>query len=222
MGASTEWRLDDRTAHLFAGPLQGRVLLSPARSHFLLDQWNGREAISFAVLSTGGPSAKSSSNFELQEVYVRGTDLVARYAQTPPHQISPQIYWRADHLPKHRAVKIEMVLSMQTELLDSDPQVSVLSGVLQDAELLRANSLDRPRFEKMTPPAHATEGLAIQSHDTVSKELLFVFRNESIGISYAQMVHHRRSAARFLCPQPQSTGRGGSRSPLENSHVQKG
>src|SRR5207248_6628861 len=98
MGASTEWRLDDRTAHLFAGPLQGRVLLSPARSHFLLDQWNGREAISYAVFSSSRTSAKSSTSFELDVFYVRATYLVARDAPTAALPISSPIYWSTDHL----------------------------------------------------------------------------------------------------------------------------
>lgn len=70
------------------------------------------------------------------DAYVRGTDLVATYGETPSLRLRSQIYWRwlpaaefTPDLAEHVAVAFELVLSSNTSLLDSDPQSSVHTQV---------------------------------------------------------------------------------------------
>ena len=62
---------------------------------------------------------------QLVETYERGTDLVASYEPTPPDEVQPSIYWRERADAATGSEGLELVLSMQTNLLHSDPLVSV-------------------------------------------------------------------------------------------------
>ena len=48
--------------------------------------------------------------------YVRGTDLIASYDGTAHSHLSPQMYWRA--MDRQRAFGVELIVSVQTSLLD--------------------------------------------------------------------------------------------------------
>lgn len=80
----------------------------------------------------GGGSSKESAT----DVYVRGTDLVATYDESAERPIRAQAYWRRleagqfceGHLDSV-LVAIELVLSVNTSLLDSDPQATIETSV---------------------------------------------------------------------------------------------
>ncbi|HTN76942.1 MAG TPA: hypothetical protein VL096_16905 [Pirellulaceae bacterium] len=61
----------------------------------------------------------------LVEAYQRGVDLVATYAQLSERTIRPQVYWR--YLESAEMPGLELILSAQTSLLDSQPQTRVES-----------------------------------------------------------------------------------------------
>lgn len=64
------------------------------------------------------------------DYYVRENDLVVTYEQTPPRTVRPQLYWRyvCCELPGNQRVHgAEVVISVQTDLLDSQPQTLVRS-----------------------------------------------------------------------------------------------
>lgn len=64
------------------------------------------------------------------ETYVRGTDLVTTQPATPERPTRVQVYWRRWHdLPQQISAALEMIISVQTHLLDSDPTVVVESCV---------------------------------------------------------------------------------------------
>src|SRR4051812_32967008 len=54
----------------------------------------------------------------LVESYIRGQDCIANYAPIPPDQVQPQIYWRGSFDAEDNIASLEMILSMQTSLLD--------------------------------------------------------------------------------------------------------
>lgn len=81
------------------------------------------------------PHPPSTDGEQLGEAYVRATDLIASYAQTPPRTAHPQVYWRL--LSRDDARGIELIVSMQTSLLDSNPRLHIVSAY-PPAELLQA------------------------------------------------------------------------------------
>ena len=111
----------------------------------------------------------SSSNEPTAEHYVRGSDLIATYLQTPDRTVRPQLYWRAFQAPQ---TGVELVVSMQTSLLESRPMVSV-GSTLCDGELFR---FDGTEF-------HA----ACESVDTDAH--LVVFRANGASFSYVEIIH---------------------------------
>jgi hypothetical protein len=175
-GANT-WEMLAASARLCRGPLAGRVVFNDLGVNFLLDQWQGR-ALERAVLHTSGPTAKSFA-LQLSETYIRGGDLIATFARTPPHQIAPQIYWRAKEFPASSAIGVEMILSMQTDLLDSDPHATVTSA-MAGAEYFYASSLSKASLTKLGNEDFECPG---------SAENLFLMRDARWGLSYSEMVH---------------------------------
>ncbi len=84
-------------------------------------------AAEMRLLRIGGPAENARWQPELVESYVRGQDCIATFAPTQPSQVQPQIYWRGIQSDQPFACGIEVMLSMQTSLLDSDPALHVVS-----------------------------------------------------------------------------------------------
>jgi hypothetical protein len=176
------WRIEGEQAQLFCGRLLGRVEFASVGVHFATDTWNGALADQLSVLFTRGPV--NAFPLELHDWYVRGRDLVAQFEKTPAQRISPQIYWRAEDLKEFSAARVEMILSMQTELLDSAPQAQVHS-FSHGGELWHADSIAKPNFQPLARESHGLEFVAQRN----SHEQLFVFRDGERRVSYAQLVH---------------------------------
>src|SRR5687767_15109743 len=95
--AAGRWQIEAEQARLVSGPLVGRVEFKSVGIHFQAEKWNGAPAESFQVLFTRGPfqDPLDTVRLVLDEWYVRGGDLVARFQQMPPDQIAPEFYWQA-------------------------------------------------------------------------------------------------------------------------------
>ena len=64
------------------------------------------------------------------ETYVRGTDLVTTHPATTERPTRVQLYWRRWHdVPASISAVLELIVSVQTHLLDSDPTVVIESRV---------------------------------------------------------------------------------------------
>jgi hypothetical protein len=181
-GLPIEWRLAERTAALSCGPLTGRVEFGARGTRFLVESWDGRPIGNWTALATQGPPATGERN-EIADSYIRGPDLVVTFAKRPPFQFAPQIYWRASEHQAFRAVQIELMFSIQTELLDSDPE-SCVTSLARDAALFHADDLAAAAFTPL-PLAGTPRSFARDSSPTH----LFVFRSRALGVSYAEMVH---------------------------------
>ncbi|MCG8449771.1 MAG: hypothetical protein MI725_09355, partial [Pirellulales bacterium] len=72
------------------------------------------------VTANSAPLATNSTN----EFFVRGNDLVTNFAQTNEQPFSCQIYWRAT-LQNSGVILLDTIISVQTELLESFPQIAV-------------------------------------------------------------------------------------------------
>jgi len=66
--------------------------------------------------------------------YVRGTDLVASYQPSADWPYSPQIYWRANALESIDGLigSLSLLVSVQTHLLETHPQVAVTTHLEAD------------------------------------------------------------------------------------------
>lgn len=71
------------------------------------------------------PSARSA--LVLADCYVRGADVVATYEQLPGAEVQPQLYWRLLEHPELAAIGVQVLISMQTSLLHSEPRCTVAS-----------------------------------------------------------------------------------------------
>ncbi len=102
-------------------------------------RWRGSMLPELRLLRVSSIS-RGDEDHQLEDVYVRGQDVVASYAETDRNPVHMQVYWRISPPPDGESgVVLEAIVSAQTPLLDSDPRVeisSVLSG--RDWHTLRA------------------------------------------------------------------------------------
>src|SRR6476660_6646009 len=135
------WTLEGSKASFTCGPLLGCVRLGHLVSGVLGKTWNGQACDAFAILQLAIPLTEDGPRPELVDVYVRGGDLVATYARTPPLTVAPQIYWRLSFAERMQAVAIEVVLSMNTDLLESQP-FSAINTVGFECNLFHSSELN--------------------------------------------------------------------------------
>jgi hypothetical protein len=174
------WRIEESGAQLNCGPLQAFAVSAAENPVLFVRNWNGQAVSMVAVLCSKGPQHRTE-RLHVAERFVRGTDLVECCSPVGPHRITPQIYWRASFEERFAAARIELILSAQTELLDSVPTWTIESCVLR-ARRFYTSDLRHSRFEDLSSAAKTCD-----TKD--SSEHLFVFRHEQLGFSYAQMVH---------------------------------
>lgn len=137
-----------------------------------------------------------SEGEQLEEAYVRGSDVVATYRQGPGRSTRPQIYWRYINRGTYGQA-IELLVSTQTDNLESDPRVAIASSVnclsLWHLACQNANSLDELRIGD-TP-------LRLTEQDTLP---LLLARNVTNEVSYGEIIYpsdfagvgiHRRGGA---------------------------
>jgi hypothetical protein len=174
--AEQPWRLDARTASLRLARLSAVVRpLEPALGLCEL-RIDGRP-ISAACSPLGvelNDGAQRPSPAVVDE-YVRGGDLVATYADCPARELRSQIYWRASsHRTEGAIAAIELVISVQTSLLDSSPRLATRSTL------------------------NADEAYCVSSADNASQieggmSSCYLYRLAATPFSYAEMVHPAQS-----------------------------
>ncbi len=116
------------------------------------------------------------------DLYVRGQDLIASYAQTASRPFAPQVYWRAvptRALPALAAV--EVIVSVQTDLLDSRPRIDART-TLAASEVLRNADTQCEEFIAVgsgsaAPPAEAEAAPAC-----------VLYRLTDGDVSYAELI----------------------------------
>jgi hypothetical protein len=146
----------------------------------VVTKWAERPTPGISVLCSAGP-VEAAGQLQVFERYVRGNDLVVSCLPAGPHQITPHVYWRAKFCREFNASRIELVLSAQTDLLDSGPAWHINSFV-REATLLHCDIREHRQVEDISA--------VVKTFDAAdSTEHLFLFRAQSLGITYAQMVH---------------------------------
>jgi hypothetical protein len=119
-----------------------------------------------------------------QEAYVRGADLIATYAECPEPEMRTQIYWRTA-APSQPGVlaAIELLVSVQTSILDSCPRLETRSTLLADEILRLADPVAGP-FVTLAPPPISGE-----PSEPCGGPRCYLFRLASSAYSYAEMIY---------------------------------
>lgn len=119
------WKYQRPAAELKCGSLAARVDVSQPQLgvHGLRLH---AQSISGHLLSLK-PSEVAAWPATLADAYIRGGDLVATYEPTKDWPYAPTIYWRAEQAAAgHGALAaLSLLVSIQTNLLDTHPQVHV-------------------------------------------------------------------------------------------------
>jgi hypothetical protein len=129
------------------------------------------------------PELNSSDATTQLDAWVRDRDLVATYAETDKRRTRGQIYWRVQPHGPADSHAIELVVSVQTSLLDSDPALSVRTRA-SASEVLRL----------IDPQAHVAAPVDSREAEPASfcdpaTPACFVLRLPVDGLSYVEMVH---------------------------------
>lgn len=191
--ASTEspWQIvSDDAAVLTLGPLVARVQFDPLGVRWQVVSWHGQLSDFLGAMITAGPGPRPP-RLVLGEAYVRGSDLIASYAPQPDYPFTPHFRWQATWHPAHGAVQIELIVSVQTDQLDSRPEATVTSFAVQ-SQIFSAATLDAEALVELPPPGvHEIRAEETRQH-------LVLFRQEALGVSYAEMVHSSDFVRRTL------------------------
>jgi len=151
------WRLDGNTARLDAPMLQGKLSLDRPQEGLREIVLGGTARRHDTLLSL----VNSPADLHIAEGYVRGGDLVATYAESRRDKVRPQIYWRSQMAGEAEpSGGVEMVISMQTSLLDSDPALATES-VLPVGEVLWLDDAETGRFRLITAGEFPTTGAGL-------------------------------------------------------------
>ena len=85
------------------------------------------------------------------ESYVRGSDLVVNYGPTAAGEIQSQVYWRFIQSAFVEATGIEVIVSVQTERLDSEPS-SALQAVSRPTNCGDSTTREKWNVVTWVPP----------------------------------------------------------------------
>lgn len=118
------------------------------------------------------------------EQYVRGGDLVATYLDRPAPQTRTQLYWRATaHQLAGAIAALELLASVQTDLLDGFPQLTVRSELLA-SEVYQMVDAGRGSFASIVPPGDDAPG-----DESPDAPPCYLLRLPGGQLSYVEMVH---------------------------------
>jgi hypothetical protein len=130
------WQLADSIATLESSDLHGRLDLKQPSGGLQLRSVEKASPFEVEIFGVSQHAAQHVDIAKL-DAYVRGRDLVALYDESLPDHLRTQIYWRALRAsdlsascePNRIAAAFDLILSVNTSLLDSDPQVTVRSEI---------------------------------------------------------------------------------------------
>lgn len=178
--AAASWQIDGDAARLKCGPLEGSVEPATNGEWFRAMQWQGAPVEGcFALLATAG----ENYDRQLLERHVRGCDLVDVFPKSA-QGISPEAYWRATSQPEQGAVQLELIYSKHTDLLDSNPQSTIVTQVT-GTRVFRCSNLKSGQFSEL----HLAPDPGVLFQAEASRESLVLFRDKARNLTYAEMVH---------------------------------
>jgi len=179
------WEFEKHVARLERAPFGARVdLTRPAEG--LLAICISRATFPEArLLGVAMPSFTPGDAASLVECHARGAALVAAYRESPSWPVRTDTLWQAvvPAASDRFLAAIDLHLSVRTELLDSQPGLSV-GTVLPAAEVLHLVDPACTRFEPCTPASDSPRRLEPEGGPGC-----LVFRPAGSDLSYAEMIH---------------------------------
>ena len=165
---ASPWTLLDPLAEVRCGTLSGRIDISqPGLGlHQVALGAAPLSARLLCITHDDRPERLPSSDADLHgattvwpvaDAYVRGSDLVAGYQPTADWPFSPQIDWRADvdQATTSSCAALSLYISVQTQLLDTWPDVNVQSHLEADEVLYAApDTRAFQRAKQLLPGEH--------------------------------------------------------------------
>jgi hypothetical protein len=189
------WHLAENSASFSLGPLAAQVSLERPDLGLHLVQlgntpWTGTSLHCIHLLAPAAPA-----DVKLAETYVRGFDLVATYHPLPPFTLQPQIYWRLREDRSQSAFGVELIVSVQTSQLYSEPQTPVGS------ELAGALSLTTWSREGLPQSSAAARPFTLR--DKEGAQGIVAFEPAVGGHVYVEMIHPSDFHAVSIKPAPE-------------------
>lgn len=131
------WALEDCVARLHCNAVSARVDI--ARPHLgVEDVQVDSVTIDGNLLALTPSGAAAAWPASVADAYVRGLDLVAVYAGDENWPYAPQVYWSATHRESNSETlaSLALVVSIQTDLLDTHPRIDVRSSLCAEDALM--------------------------------------------------------------------------------------
>lgn len=193
------WTLRGNVAQLSCGKLSGRI--DSSRPHAGLHDvaFAGvQHAMDLLCVYRSDITDEKLWPLSLVESYVRGNDLVASYQATDSWPFSPQLYWRANSLRAVDGVlaSASLLVSVQTHLLDTVPQIAVASCVPGNESLLVSTSVGAK--------SRAAQIDLSQTIPAANEDCCIVRRFEDVALSYVEIMQ----AGDFHAASLRSEGNG--------------
>ena len=178
------WTLEDHIARLGAVDLSATLNVRRPWAGLTELQYRNRPLGKLRILQVVAPFQPATDESRVEE-YIRANDLVATYPQTDQRNVRAQLYWRHLSLPRQapRAHGCDLIVSLQTSLLDSSPGLSTASE-LPVVETLRMRDKDGIQFTELC--ANTATPVTL---DRDSGTSLVLCRLPTHEVSYAEMVH---------------------------------
>lgn len=177
------WSLDGNTAELSCGNLSGHIdAAQPNEGLRGLAIAGVQHATDLLCVYRADAAEEKSWPLPLAEAYVRGNDLVASYEATEDWPFSPQLYWQANSLRAIDGVlaSVSLLVSVQTHLLDTCPQIGVASQLpCGEAFLVSTSGSGRPRAERFDPT---------HSISSTNEDCCVVSRFPDVALSYVEIM----------------------------------
>jgi hypothetical protein len=193
------WWLEGNTARLQDANWTATLDLSKSWQGLSLT-FSGAAASTAPFQILGFTAGRQSSASEVPcEAYCRGDDLVATYDEALPNCVRAQSYWRkiapAEFAPGHERrvlIAFDLILSLNTSLLDSDPESKACSQLISVQRIMnfqptQSGASDWQQIE--LPSRHSTPGNAVVFSAANDHSGCFVADLRHSPFSYVEMVH---------------------------------
>ena len=203
------WRVTANQARLERPEVAAMVELSEPQLGVRRLVLGGHDAADLDLLQVQ-PEAPDAPALQLRDFYVRDQDLVAYYEEAD-RDIVVQVYWRIVLPPAPAVVGLELIASVQTESLDSDPRLQIGSRIPAD-ELLHLPDEAGSQWQRVDVPSDGVWRGAIRG--------ALLYRSASWPYSYVEMT----DAGDCRCLELAGSGAAGvvSRFHLFDDHLEKG
>jgi hypothetical protein len=175
--SSAFWQLEGQRARFSHAGWQASIDLAKPSGGIALTNPSTVDARGWQIL---GVELDAPIDPRRLDAYVRGHDLVATYDEMAPRNLRAQIYWRQidprdclEHSAEHIKIAFDLIVSVNTSLLDSDPRCQVVSKVSNAESLWDSSSADsviiRPEvgefsYVEIAHPADCCQSVVEQGH----------------------------------------------------------